>query len=121
MIAPKRKKDDSFKDFVTDALSGLGGLRVRPMFGGHGYYSNDDFFALSWKGSLYFRVDDRTRPTYEARGAKPFVYSRDGRSMTMAYYEVPTEIIEDHEKIVRWAEEAVAAGRRAKAAKTKKK
>jgi len=37
--------DESFKDFVLDQLAGLPELRARAMFGAHGLYSADRFFA----------------------------------------------------------------------------
>lgn len=121
MTSPKKNADSSFVAFIADALSGLEGLRSRSMFGGFGLYVKEDFFGIVWKGTLYFRVDDASRPEFEARGAKPFVYSRDGKSMTMTYFEVPADIIEDHEGLRRWAERAIASARDAKAAKTRKK
>jgi DNA transformation protein len=108
-------------DLIPDALSGVGGIRTRAMFGGHGMYAGDVFFGLIWKGKLYFRVDDATRPDFERKGGKPFVYSRDGVSTTMSYYDVPEDVLEDHEELRRWAERAIEASRAAKAGKKKKK
>lgn len=121
MTAPKKNADSSFVAFITDELSGLDGLRSRSMFGGFGLYAKEDFFGIVWRGTLYFRVDDDSRSDFEARGAKPFTYSRDGKSMTMAYYEVPAEVIEDREGLRRWAERAIASARNGKSAKTRKK
>lgn len=121
VMAMPKKNDASFKDFVTDALSDVPSLRARPMFGGLGLYRGDDFFGIVWKGTLYFRVDDASRAEYEARGAKPFVYSRDGKKTTMTYYEVPADLLEDREELARWAERAGRAARGAKAAKKKRR
>ena len=40
------KKDDSFKEFVIDQLSGPGNVVSRSMFGGYGLYLGADFFAI---------------------------------------------------------------------------
>jgi DNA transformation protein len=115
-----KKETDSFLAFVIDALSGVAGLRSRAMFGGHGLYSGEDFFGIVWKGTLFFRVDDTTRPLYEMKGASPFVYSRDGESMTMSYYEIPVDVLEDHEMLLAWAEAAITSSREAKKEKKKR-
>lgn len=86
--APKQKKDDSFRDFVLDALHGLPDLRSKAMFGGLGLSMGENFFGIVWNGRLYFKVDEQSRIEYASRGAKPFTYSRDGKKMTMSYYEV---------------------------------
>ncbi|HTK04905.1 MAG TPA: TfoX/Sxy family protein [Candidatus Eisenbacteria bacterium] len=114
MKPPAKKKDDSFRLFVADALSGLEGLRIRPMFGGHGLYLKDDFFGMAWKGDLYFRADDETRPLYEENGSKPFCVTMRGKKMTMQYYSVPADVLEDHEELARWAVRAARAYRESK-------
>ena len=71
------------------------------MFGGHGLYCGEDFFAIAFRGRLYFRVDDATRPGYEARGSQPFC--PDGKTLMRGYYEVPIEVLEDTREVERWA------------------
>lgn len=108
---PKSKKDDSFRDFVLDALEGLPDLRSKAMFGGLGLYMGENFFGIIWKGRLYFKVDAKSRVEYASRGSKPFTYSRDGKKMSMSYYEVPAEVIDDHERLRAWAVGAAAVGK----------
>jgi TfoX-like protein len=36
------------------------------------FYARDVFFALIFDDTLYFKVDDSTRPEFEARGMAPF-------------------------------------------------
>ena len=52
--------DDSFRDFVLDQLDGLPGLRCKAMFGGHGIYADEAFFAIVHDGRIYFKVDEVT-------------------------------------------------------------
>jgi DNA transformation protein len=120
-MQPKRKKDDTFRDFVLDALAGLPDLRSKAMFGGVGLYMGEKFFGIVWNGRLYFKVDDESRAEYEARGSKPFVYSRDGKKATMSYFEVPAELLEDSERLRAWAVGAAAASPAVKAKKKRKK
>jgi DNA transformation protein len=63
--------------------------------------------------TLYFKVDDVTRPQFKERGMAPFrPYGEDGE--VMQYYEVPADVLEDPEALGVWVEAAIAAARRAK-------
>lgn len=97
-------KDESFKDFVLDQLSALDGLRSRAMFGVHGIYAGEAFFAIVWQGRLYFKTDAKTRVAYVERGMKPFRPS--ARQSLTSYYEVPLEVIEDAAQLAVWARKA---------------
>jgi DNA transformation protein len=111
--------DDSFKAFVLDQLSALSELRARAMFGGHGLYSGDRFFGILDEGRVFFKVDDITRAAYESRGMPPFTYEMKGRVMTMSYYEVPPDVLEDRNEAFVWANQAiqVAANKAVRAAR----
>jgi DNA transformation protein and related proteins len=77
------------------------------MFGGVGIYSGQLFFALIADDVLYFKVDESTRPDFEARGMEPFrPFGEDGG--TMKYYQLPEDVLEDPEELRPWAEKAVA-------------
>jgi len=94
------------RDFVLDLLAGLPGIRHRAMFGGVGLYADDLFFGILASDILYFKVDDSNRQDYESAGAQPFKPYAD-RAMTMPYYAVPIEIMEDATTLVKWAKRAV--------------
>ena len=102
-------KDDSFKEFVLDQLSGLGELTYRGMFGGYGLYSGQIFFGIIFQGRLYFKTDDGSRGEYERRGMKPF---QPNKRQTMKYHEVPADVAEDRELLLAWARQAIAGARR---------
>jgi DNA transformation protein and related proteins len=102
-------KDDSFKDFVMDQLKGLPELRVRPMFGGHGLYGGEKFFGILMNGRLYFKTDEQTRAAYLAQGMEPFIYAKARRTMTINYFEVPPQVLEDREELAAWARRAIAS------------
>ena len=95
---------DSFKDFVEDQLSGLGGLSFRAMFGGHGLYRGDAFFGIFFNDRLYFKTDGSTRSDYAARGMKCFQPSK--KQKLKNYMEVPPDILEDRERLLEWAVKA---------------
>jgi DNA transformation protein len=84
------------------------------MFGGVGIYSAEIFFALIADDTVYFKVDESTRPDFEARGMGPFRPFGD-EGGTMKYYQLPEEILEDLEALGSWAEKAVSVARQSKA------
>jgi DNA transformation protein and related proteins len=104
----------SFKTFVLEQLGrGVQGIRGRSMFGGVGIYAGEFFFALLADDTLYFKVDDSTRPEFEARGMGPFrPYGEAGE--VMQYYRVPDDLLEDAEALAQWAEQAIMVSRRAR-------
>jgi DNA transformation protein len=101
-----------FEAFVIDQLSDLGDVLPRKMFGGVGLYCDALFFGLIAGDELYLKVDDQTRPRFEAAGSTPF-RPYDDRPHTMQYYVVPMAILESAADLVDWARRAVAAAARA--------
>ena len=96
------------RDFVIDQLADLGGVRARAMFGGVGLYAGDVFFGILAADMLYLKVNDATRPEYEAAGStrfKPY----DRGPMSISYYSVPVAVLESAPTLVEWARRAVAA------------
>jgi DNA transformation protein len=111
----------SFRCFVLEQLGRvLPHIRARSMFGGVGLYSAERFFALIDDDTLYFKVDDATRPDFEARGMGPFRPGGPGGEV-MQYYELPADVLEDAEALRRWADQALAvAGRQARGRSTRR-
>ena len=98
---------NSFKEFILDQLHDLGRVACRAMFGGHGLYRDKVFFGILYKGRLYFKTNELTRPSYLECGMKPF--RPNPRQTLKSYYEVPADVIEDQEELVIWAKRAVNA------------
>jgi DNA transformation protein len=99
--------DDSFKEFVLDQLHALPDLRARAMFGAQGLYSGDHFFGLLDEGRLYFKTDEESQKDFVERGMGPFTYEMKGRVMTMAYHEVPPDVLENAPDLTLWASRAI--------------
>jgi DNA transformation protein len=99
--------DDSFKSFVLDQLSALPELRARAMFGAHGLYSGEKFFAILDQGRLFFKTDAASQAAYRERDMEPFTYEMKGKTMTMAYHEVPPDVLENAPELVMWARRAI--------------
>ena len=111
----------SFRNYALDQLRRhRSDIRDRSMFGGVGIYAGELFFALIADGTLYFKVDDSTRPAYEERGLLPFrPAGPDGE--TMQYYEVPADVLEDADRLGPWADAAIAVAHRKRTAKARKR
>jgi DNA transformation protein len=105
-----------FRDFVLDQLARLPQLRAKRMFGGLGLYSGDCFFAIVAADELFFKVDDSTRAAYEAAGSEPFRPVID-RPVSMSYWRVPSEVLEDAGELAVWARAAIGAARNTAAKK----
>ena len=95
---------------LEDALAPLG-VTSMAMFGGHGLYCGDVFFAIVSRARLYFKVDDESRADYEGEGMGPFRPS--ARQTIRTYYEVPADVMESRQALVEWARRAVQAARAA--------
>jgi DNA transformation protein len=96
---------DSFKDFIVDQLSDLEDLECRAMFGGYGLYQDDIFFGILYKGRLYFKTDETTVASYKKLGMK--VFRPNAKQTLKNYYEVPVDILEDHDQLTDWAQKAI--------------
>ncbi|MBS1766071.1 MAG: TfoX/Sxy family protein [Acidobacteria bacterium] len=104
----------SYKAFVLEQLSAVEPVTSRVMFGGVGIYAGGLFFALMDDDRLYFKVDDASRPRYQAAGMGAFDPFKNGEQVMNGYYELPGEALEDEEGLPDWMREALAVAARAK-------
>ena len=110
-------RDRSFHDYVVyDLLGDISGIASRAMFGGWAIYKNGIVFGLILSGELYFKVDDSNRREFEQmESSHPFVYAKKaGKPITMSYWLVSGEILEDRERLYRLIEKSVSISRRKK-------
>jgi DNA transformation protein len=101
----------AFRAFVLDQFEELGDVEPRAMFGGVGLYRRGVFFAIIAGDVLYLKVDDRTRPAYEAAGSRPFM-PFPNRGTSMHYYAVPVSVLESPSDLTRWARAALEVAER---------
>jgi DNA transformation protein len=99
---------DDFLHYVLEQLAGLGQVSPRRMFGGVGLYHEERFFGFIAGGTLYFKVNDSNRGDYEARGMGRFRPYADKPQLSMTYYEVPADALEDADECMLWARKSVA-------------
>jgi len=111
-----------YLDWLIEQLAPLGSIRSRAMFGGFGLYCDELFFAIVDADVLFVKVDDISRPEFEAEGLSPFTYSmKDGTRTSMSYYPLPDYTLESSPELLIWAKKGIAAALRApKAGKSRK-
>lgn len=105
-------RDESFKDYVLDLFSDWEGVSSKRMFGGWGVFHDGVIFGIIIDGELYFKVDDTNITDYEKYGSRPFTYLRSKREVSLSYWLVPEEIMEDGERLSEWALMSIEIKRR---------
>ena len=106
-----------YLDYILELLEPINMLSSGRFFGGIGLKADTVQFAMVMGNSLFFVVDDSSRPKYEARGMGCFWYNTKKKKVNVRkYYEVPGDLLEDQAALVEWAKESIRI-----AAKLKKK
>ena len=92
--------DSAFKDEVMGLLTTVGDVTCKAMFGGYGIFHESSMFALISGSTLYFKVNDSNRASFESAGSEQFAH--------MPYYRVPTPVYGDASSLTDWAKASVA-------------
>ena len=96
-----------YKEYVLELLGPIGSVRTSRFFGGVGITYDTVQFAMMMGNSLYFVVDESTRKKYEQAGMESFSYlTKKGRVHVRKYYELPEDVLTDHEQLRIWAIES---------------
>jgi len=101
-------------EHCSELFAPLGAVRLRRMFGGHGVYCDELFFALIVAERLYLKVDAQSQPAFAAAGCEPFTYERMDRLVALGYWSAPPEAMESPALMQPWARLALAAALRAR-------
>ena len=91
------------------------------MFGGAGLYRDGIMFGLVSNGDIYLKADEDTAPRFHDAGCRPFIYSRDGRSVSMTYWSLPEAALDDADVLKEWAALAYEVAMRGAKVKKKRK
>lgn len=105
---------DDYLEYCLELLAPCGDITFRRMFGGYGLYNDGLIFAIIADDTLFFKVDDTTRPTYEEYEMEPFTYEKQGKKYALGYYEVPVDVLESGDLLQEFVDTACAVSRRAK-------
>ncbi|MEJ8836800.1 TfoX/Sxy family protein [Ramlibacter sp. AN1133] len=104
-----------FATYCAELLAPLGEVRCRRMFGGWGLYVDDVFVAIIAGETLYLKVDEETRASFQAAGCSPFEYTARGRRQALGFLTVPPEAMDSPRLMQPWARLALDAALRARA------
>ncbi len=104
-------RDRNYLDYITlEVFREVPGITARGMFGGFGLYKDAIFFALISDDVLYMKVTAVNRELYQAYGSRPFVYTgHKGKTVTMSYWELPAEVLDNPGMVKEWVELSVLA------------
>ncbi len=109
-------------DHIRELFAAFGPVTIRRMFGGAGIYADATMFALVADGTIFFKADERTIPAFEREGLGPFIYAaKNDKRVAMSYWRMPDRLYDDPDELARWANEALAAARRAAAGQSRRK
>jgi DNA transformation protein len=111
---------ESFLTFVLEQLAAVREVSHKRMFGGIGLYSGEWFFGVIDNDTLFFKVDDQTRPKYKKKKMTAFA-PMPGEAAMEGYYQVPPSVLEDVDAMGEWAAEAVSVSKRAPARRRKRR
>jgi DNA transformation protein and related proteins len=109
-------RSDARIDAVEDALSPLGPVECRAMFGGFGAFLEGAMLGVVADGVLYLKVDGHNVADFEAAGLPPFVLETRRGTTEMSFRRAP-EPIGDWDALAPWARGAYAAACRARDAR----
>ncbi|KAF0134709.1 MAG: TfoX domain-containing protein [Methylocystaceae bacterium] len=97
---------------IEELFAPFAAVSVKRMFGGHGVYADGLFFAIEAGGEIYLKADQHSAARFEEAGSRPFIYQGKDRPITISYWSLPDQTLEDADELVRWAKLAVEAALR---------
>jgi DNA transformation protein len=104
---------DSFAEFLREQLAPLGRVTMRRMFGKTGVFCDGLMLGMVRGDTLYFRVDDNNRATFnEAASFPPLNYQKKGGSIDLSFWRAPERLFDEPDELIAWARAALGAARR---------
>lgn len=104
-----------YVDYVLELLEPINNVSSGRFFGGVGLKCEAVQFAMLMGNSLFFVVDDTSRPKYEEKGMGCFWYNTKKKKVNVKkYYEVPGELFDDQDMLIEWARESIKIARKLK-------
>lgn len=105
------------RDWLIEVFAAYGPVRLRRMFGGHGIYDGDLIIGLEAFGHIWLKTDDDSVDAFKAAGSRQFTYPGKTMPVTLPYWLLPEEALDDPEQMLIWARRAAEASRRSVAKK----
>ncbi len=101
-----------YLNYVLEQLSGLPGVTHRRMFGGAGLYCEGVIFGFISDDVLYFKAGPENRADYTARGMSAFRPYKNKARISVTYYELPADVLEDPDECAVWARRCLSEAAR---------
>ena len=106
-------------EYIKELLGEFPDLTTKEYFVGvsfrSSYFGADTQFGVVLGDVLYFVVDNKTRPKYEAKNMTPFSYDKKDKVVIVKkWYSAPEELFDDEALMQEWAMEALEASLRSK-------
>ena len=111
---------DGCVELLKDLLADFAPVTARRMFSGVGLYAEGVMFGLVVDDTLYLKVDDTTRPDFEAEAMVPFSYEAKTRRVITSCWRASERLLDDPEEMRGWARAALGVAKRAAARKARK-
>lgn len=106
---------DEFVNYVVGQLDNWADVSVCKMFGGAGLYCDGTMFGLIADDVAYLKVDDSNRKDFVTAGSSAFnPYPDKAKTTVMSYYEIPVDVLENPDQLIKWAERSLTVARKKK-------
>ncbi len=103
---------DSLAEFLREQLAPVGRVTMRRKFGKTGVFCEGLMLGMVTENTLYFRVDDHNRATFEeAESLPPLNYKKQGNTIDLSFWRAPERLFDEPDELVTWARAALASGR----------
>ncbi len=96
---------ESFYRHVLDQLREVKGFNSKKMFGGIGFFKDGKMFGMIGGDVFRLKVNESNQSQYEMAGMKPYGSEKKGKGMP--YWEVPSEVLEDPDKLAKWVNQSI--------------
>lgn len=101
-----------FAESLHDLFAGLGPVKIKRMFGGHGVWHDGLMCALVAADTLYLKADAQTAPHFDALALPAFSFRRGDKLMQTSYRQAPETVFEDRHEARTWTRRAFEAALR---------
>lgn len=100
------KDKNEFLNYMLDLLERWANFPTNPYLGVMLYVNTMQPLRLSLMARFYFKTDTTNRKDYESYNSNPLTYRKQGKTISLSDLEVPTEVIEDQDRLLQWANTA---------------
>ena len=100
------KPSNEYLKFIRDQLAHWRPIMTKPMFGCTGLYAEGLMFGIIANEIIFLKVDQTNIDNYIKADSEPLKVFKNN-TIVPSFYNVPITILEDHNQLMLWAEEAL--------------